>query len=749
MTSATGIISFFAIVLFFVGILHQRMELAVASSSIAVIVILSVFWLADSFYGGVFFACSLAALGLGFAVIRMPYERMSLHERVLFPKFVSSCAVSAEFKPQGSVIPLRIFLFFEIILLFVLPVHFHEFKRQFIFLFALAGLSAALSFSKILSRRGLQRVSIAASSLLAVVALFFCVVWPALAKSAFYNVPEVNRDDIFANRRVMLFVAHQDDEISLLSGVMELYAAAGSEVYVVFTTNGDNDASAETRMNEALRAMAIEGIRADHVLFLGYGDGLLPQLYNGPDNVLLRSPAGHTHTYGTAAHPPYHTSDYTRNHLIGDIMDMLNEYQPDTIYCDDYDSHPDHRVTSLAFEEALGLVLRQRSDYTPLVLKGFAYSMAWKAPNDFYADNLLSTTNSSQAYYMGENNIYRWDDRVRLPVSAGNLSRLAYYTKAQRALLAHDSQNAVWNTQRILNGDKVFWQRPTSSVLYRAKIRVSSGEASTLNDFKLIDSKNVHSFDPPFQNTWSPAFEDKSPTITIELEQPTVLKELRLYDQPSITDNVLNAIILLNGKQVLETGPLVQNGSATVVSLDSATQVSSIEIRITDWQGEHWGMTEVEAYTQPPESGLSFVKLTDDAGNFLYDAWTKPDGTILLKAYQSPLAEKDFLQDCTVTVSNPRCKVNKGKDGLSVFCPVNEECLVRVSDAAHDAYSDCIRVSNPGSGERAWMHTLQWIEAHNFDIVNQRAYYREFQYWVADLDLQEWIDKLQTGIAGE
>ena len=125
MTSATGIISFFAIVLFFVGILHQRMELAVASSSIAVIVILSVFWLADSFYGGVFFACSLATLGLGFAVIRMPYERMSLHERVLFPKFVSSCAVSAEFKPQGNAIPLRIFLFFEIILLFVLPVHFH------------------------------------------------------------------------------------------------------------------------------------------------------------------------------------------------------------------------------------------------------------------------------------------------------------------------------------------------------------------------------------------------------------------------------------------------------------------------------------------------------------------------------------------------------------------------------------------------------------------------------------------------
>lgn len=747
MTSAIGIISFLAIVLFFSGILHRRMELTVVSSSVAVIAILYAFRLADSFYAGVIFACILAMLGLGAAVIRTLHERMTLHNQILFQKLDFFHSGSVMFKPQGSAIPLRIFLLFETILLFVLLVHFYEFKYQFVFLFVSAGLSAVLIFSKILSRRVLQRVSIAASSLLVTAALFFCVVWPAFAQKAFYNVPEVNRNNIFANRRVMLIVPHQDDEISLLSGVMELYAAAGSEVYVVFATNGDYETSAETRMNEALRATAIEGIIADNVLFLGYGDGLLPQLYNGPGNILRLSPAGYTHTYGTATHPSYHVSDYTRNHLIGDIMDLLNEYQPDTIYCVDYDSHPDHRVTSLAFEEALGQVLRQRSDYTPLVLKGFAYSMAWKAPNDFYADNLLSTRNPSQASYMCENDIYRWDDRLRLPVTAGNLSRLAYHTKTQRALSANDSQNAVWDAERMLNGDKVFWQRPTSSVLYRANIRVSSGDASTLNDFKLIDSKNVRSFDPPFQNAWSPAFEDKSPTITIELEQPTVLKELRLYDQPSMTDNVLNAIILLDGKQVLETGPLVQNGSATVVSLDSSTRVSSIEIRITDWQGEYWGITEVEAYTQPPESGLAFVKLTDDTGNFLYDAWTKPDGTILLKAYQFPALETDFLQDCTVTVNNPLCTVNKGKDGLSVFCPVNEKCLVRVSDATDSAYSDIIRISNPGSGERAWIHALQWMEAHKLDAVNQRAYYREFQCWVAVLDLQEWIDKLQASIA--
>lgn len=742
MTSAIGILVSLAAVLLFTGAFHRKIDKAAVSFVFAVIIILSVFWFAGLFYTGVICVCILAALGLGAALIQKRQKRMPRVGHAVFPGFAASSSGGDRLKLKSRAIPLRILLFIVTALLFGLLVHFIQFKYQFIFLVVSTGLSAVLCFSNILKRRVLQRALFAASSLLAVAVLFFSFVWSASANSAFYDVPDVHRNTVFANRRVMLIVPHEDDEINMLSGVMELYAAAGSEVYVVFVTNGDFETNPETRIDEALRATDIEGISADHVLFLGYGDQVLPQLYNDTENKLYRSATGHTHTYGSAEHPSYHTSDYTRDHLIRDMIDLLNEYLPDTVYCVDYDPHPDHRATSLAFEEAMGRVLRQRSDYTPLVLKGFAYSTAWAAPDDFYADNILSTANASQSSYMSENNVYRWEDRLRLPVVAGDLSRLEYQTITQRALSEHDSQDAIWNTGRIVSGDKVFWLRPTSSVLYRADIRVSSGEASTLNDFKLIDSKNVRSRELPFQSAWSPAFGDQAPTIMIALEQPAVLKELWLYDQPSLTDNVLNAIILLDGKQALETGPLAQNGSVTVVSLDSATPVSSIEIRITDWQGERWGITELEAYTQTPESGLAFAKLTDEKGNFLYDAWTKPDGTILLKLYRFPASQKDFLQDCTVSVDNPRCTANKGQDGLLVTCPVNEECLVRVSDGTDGRYSDTIRVSNPAPGERAWIHALQWMEAHKLDRVNQRAYYRQFLWWLAVLNIREWIDKV-------
>jgi len=622
---------------------------------------------------------------------------------------------------------LRILAWMMLVLLLALSVHFDKISIQILFLLLAAGAFAALCFSRLLGGKAVRAVLISASTLLVCVVLLLFVGWPIAAKSAAYMVPEVNREDVFANRQVLLIVPHEDDEINVLSGVMEQYVAAESELAVVFVTNGDSETRGETRISEALSAAALYGIPEENVLFLGYGDTGKEQtthLWNTVSTEPYRSSAGRTHTYGTKEHPAFRSSDYTRENLIADLQAVLETYQPDTIYCVDYDAHPDHRATSFAFEEALGRILRQRADYKPLVYKGFAYSTAWQAEDDFYADNLRSTMDASQMSYRSENNVYNWDERLRLPVSADTLSRLEYQTLTQRALLAHDSQNAVWQTGRILNGDKVFWLRYTTSLLYRAKIAVSSGDASVLNDFKWIDSTDVLSGAAPFDNVWSPDPKDNTPTITITLEQPTVLKELRLYDQPSIADNILGVTILLDGTPAVETGSLVKNGSATIISLQDTAPVSQIEIRITGSEGEHWGLTEVEAYTEPPESGLALAKLTDEAGNFLYDAWTNPDSALRLKVYRYPAATAAWLERYTVTSDNPACSVSRTGDAFAVSCPAGESCIVRLSDAQDDAYSDAIIVSNPTPQARAWMYALQWIEAHHLDPIGQRAYYR-------------------------
>lgn len=622
---------------------------------------------------------------------------------------------------------LRILTWTALVLLLALIVHFDKISIQILFLLLAAGTLAALCFSRVLNGKAVRTVLIFASALLVFVVLLLGVGWPIAAKSAAYAVPEVDRDNLFAGRRVMLIVPHEDDEINLLSGVMEQYTTAGSELVVVFVTNGDSETNGETRITEALRATALYGIPEQNVLFLGYGDTGKEQkthLYNETQNKLYRSSAGRTHTYGSKAHPAFRSLDYTRENLISDLQSALETWLPDTIYCVDYDAHPDHRATSLAFEKAMGRMLRQHADYAPLVYKGFAYSTAWQAANDFYTDNLLSSVDASQTSYMSENYVYKWDERLRLPVSADTLSRLAYQTLTQRALFAHDSQNAVWQTGRVLNSDKVFWPRYTTSLLYRAKVQASSGDVSALNDFQWVDSSNVISGELPIDNVWSPDPETAIPEITITLEQPTVLKELCLYDQPSLTDNVLGATILLDGTSAAEVGALVKNGSATVIPLQDTTPVSQIKIRITGTEGKHWGLTEVEAYTETPKTGVAFAKLTDEAGNFLYDAWTNPDGTLRLKVYRTPSADADWLGRCTVTSSNPACNVSRAGDSFAVSCPAGESSIVRLSDALDEVYSDTIRVSNPLPGERTWMHALQWFERHHFDPIGQRAYYR-------------------------
>jgi len=135
-------------------------------------------------------------------------------------------------------------------------------------------------------------------------------------------------------------------------------------------------------------------------------------------------------------------------------------------------------------------------------------------------------------------------------------------------------------------------------------------------------------------------------------------------------------------------------------------------------------LTEVEAYAEPPEAGVTFAKLTDEAGNFLYDAWTDPDGTLKLKTYCYPATDAACLKSCTVTLDNPACSVSRTGDSFVVSCPVGKSCIVRLSGAQDAAYSDAITVSNPTTQARAWMHALQWVEAHHLDPINQRAYYR-------------------------
>ena len=81
----------------------------------------------------------------------------------------------------------------------------------------------------------------------------------------------------FTGKRVMVLVPHQDDELNLAGSLLEQYTGAGSEVFLVYATNGDYSGLAQLRSHEALAVARSVGIPAENVIYLGYGNQWQPQ----------------------------------------------------------------------------------------------------------------------------------------------------------------------------------------------------------------------------------------------------------------------------------------------------------------------------------------------------------------------------------------------------------------------------------------------------------------------------------------
>ncbi len=315
----------------------------------------------------------------------------------------------------------------------------------------------------------------------------------------------------FAGQKVLFIVPHEDDDLNLAQGVIESYVKAGSEVYVLFATNGDHTNTAKERLDEAVLAETANGVSPDHLIFLGYGNDWDPSsgydhLYDAPDDILMTSAAGYSATYGSENISDFHTSvyggsaPYTRGSFISDLQEVLIRLRPDTVFCSDLDEHPDHRAVSLFFDTVMGRILsRKDNDYHPLIFKGFAYCNGWDGKPDYYGFRVPSTENPSDRKYhyndkhddpdyLPHERAYNWSERIRIPVATDILAYSKRASSAHRSLSAYRSQNAIGNFEKIVKADKVYWMRPSDGLLYGAGIKTSSGEAAFLNDFMLYDT---------------------------------------------------------------------------------------------------------------------------------------------------------------------------------------------------------------------------------------------------------------------
>ena len=442
-------------------------------------------------------------------------------------------------------------------------------------------------------------------------------------------------DSQFKNKKVMVIVPHEDDDLLISGQVLPPMYKNGADVRVVFATNGDKRVSAYTRQSEACNALEKLGIPREKVIFLGYPDGT--QLYVGKKAFSFSS--GWDHTYAGKGFKDYHFvrfgthAQYTAENMVDDIESVVLEYRPDYILAIDFDTHTDHRGVSISFEKAMERILKKESGYTPKVLKSFGYSLAWKSKPDFYALNIKSTVmqdreKNNDPSYETDVPQYRWNNRIRLPIDKKSLSHSILRCSEYKALSEHLSQYAYCYSERIINGDSVYWNRRTDSLTYNADISVSSGDASLLNDFRLIGVGNrTAGLHVKLENCVS-RFDknDAQKTVTVKFDSPKTVSCVSLYDNFGLNSNILGGVITFSDGSKVEVPALNADGSETRVVFEPKHNITSFTFKVTEYEGVA-GLDEIEAFENADyDMGFSLIKLKNaDTDDYIYNYLITPD----------------------------------------------------------------------------------------------------------------------------
>ena len=537
-------------------------------------------------------------------------------------------------------------------------------------------------------------------------------------KETKYQPTDSGNKAFFENKNVMFFAPHEDDEINVFGGVIEQYVKNGSDVRIVFMTNGDCYGIGQTRIKEALDVAKVYSVPEENIIFLGYSDSLVKDgvhIYNAEPNEEYTSIKGYTETYGSETHPAFKNGrKYTRKNILEDFEAVIKEYRPDELFCCDYDSHPDHRAISLFFEEAVNNIINEGLGYYPTVYKGFGYSTAWNGKQDYYSLNIVSTRKDSKSLLMDENNIYEWNERVRFPVVDEFLSRVMQNSRSYKAMMMHCSQTATDHANGILNGDKVFWKRRTDSVLTEAKVVATSGNADSINSFKLAESKDITKSDfLPCSDMWIADNDDEKRIIMFALPERKSIREIVIYASPDRENKIINATLKIGGYQ-FETG-VIDNNSVFVFD---EIVTDKIALRIDEFTGDA-AVLRIEAFETPDEQRTQFIKLMNRGSDFCYDYYLRKSGKEELFVYTYP--QNDELEFDIKTEGDVSAELSE--NGILVNCKTNESGKLRVQLKDNPTVYDEINISNPDDKKRTQLSFKQMLEHIVYSPPMQKDYY--------------------------
>ena len=393
----------------------------------------------------------------------------------------------------------------------------------------------------------------------------------------------------------LIVVPHQDDETNLVGNILsrltKLY-----EVFVVYSSLDSNLEKGAIRKREATNACNVWSIDEKHVIFLEFPDT--------PNKI------GH-HFYTDGNHK-----------IVTNLVELIELYRPELIIGTDFDFHSDHRMISLALDEAIGTILLKQAKrdyvtyeklYYPICLKGFCYETAYYGIED-YRPFALGTTKVKENLL--SNPSYEWEKRISIPSS--DVDDFIWNKKAFKALKCHDSQYAILRARSIINADNVFWQRRTDNLLYNAKLSVSSGNAEKLRDFMILDTDDIITQDPCqidySKALWVPDASDKNPEIHIRFDGLVEIGTIILHGAiANGEDSAVHIEVIVNSDRTIECSGIRAYGRSTEITINQE-DVRDIIIRFESFNFYNFGVGELEIFSKEVQGDVELESLIDCNG---------------------------------------------------------------------------------------------------------------------------------------
>jgi len=186
-----------------------------------------------------------------------------------------------------------------------------------------------------------------------------------LAKRQKLSLLQIKKKD-----RVMVIAPHPDDEVLAAGGLLAYLFRKKAQVKIVYLTCGDGNASlfwrdrkvkfspakfiqtGRERKQEAEKAIKILGGSSKNLVFLGYPDSCLWQMWSKL-KVVVASPTTELD------HSSYDFTfrerrDYKGENVIEDLTELIKKFKPTIIISPHLkESHPDHRASCLFARKAI------------------------------------------------------------------------------------------------------------------------------------------------------------------------------------------------------------------------------------------------------------------------------------------------------------------------------------------------------------------------------------------------------------